>query len=297
MAHPPMALGYRQIFILPTRFGWLLGLIMLAMLMGSLNFNNNLGLLTTFIVAGLAINSMLEAFYNLRGLGIRRCSAAPVFAGNRATLRVTMVNDERRQRPGLELVGKDKNASFALDYNQSLEVDIGIATRQRGWMQPGRLRIQTSQPLGLFEAWSWFWPERPFLVWPRPAVPAPPLPAGGGTQTGVKVRQEPQGEDFYSLRRWREGDPLHLIAWKPSQRHQMLLSREFRQEQSDLLELDLEQAPGRDLEHRISIVTAWVLQAEREQLRWTLRIGDQLQGPDSGPTHRDHCLRLLAEIP
>ncbi len=56
--HPPLVLGYRQIYILPTRFGWLIGLLLTAMLLGSLNFNNNLGLFTTFLVAGTALLSM-----------------------------------------------------------------------------------------------------------------------------------------------------------------------------------------------------------------------------------------------
>jgi uncharacterized protein (DUF58 family) len=294
--HPPLTLNYRQIFILPTRFGWLLGLLMFGMLMGSLNFNNNLGLLTTFIVAGLAVNSMLLAYRNLRGIRILHCQAAPVFAGQPARLEVSLASEDGRHRPALELNGFKRISRFDLPSSGRTEAGIDLPTRTRGWLRPGRLRLQTSHPIGLFESWSWFWPEKSILVWPRPASQPPPLPRGSGNQAGRQLQREPEGENFYSLRRWRSGDPLHRIAWKASQRHQTLLSREFRAEQAEHLELDLSRTPGKDLEDRISILTAWVLQVEREGLQWTLSLGGQQLGPDSGRAHAHRCLRALAEL-
>ncbi len=293
---PPLLLSYRQIFILPTRFGWAFGLITLAMVMGSLNFNNNLGLLTAFIVAGLAVNSMLMAFFNLHGLAIRHCWAAPVFAGEAARLRVNLANDDTRPRPSLSLTSQLQESQFALNHGQSDEIEIEIPTERRGWMQVSRLRIQTHHPLGLFEAWSWFWPEQPVLVWPKPAQPAPPLPVTGGGSQGSETASEPQGEDFHSLRGWREGDPLHLVAWKQSQRHQSLLARELRQEQADVLELRLASAPGKDIEQRISVLTAWVLMAARVQRSWVLDLGAEKLGPAGDEQHRNACLRALAEL-
>lgn len=294
--HPPLTLVYRQIFILPTRFGWMLGVLMGAMLIGSLNFNNNLGLLTTFIVAGLSVNSMLIAFRNLHKLSIRGGMARPVFAGQTANYQLSLQSVDQRPRPSLclrhgkDLVGVD------IDSASAASIAIPIATRRRGWHRPGRMRIETSHPMGLFRAWAWFWPDRPYLVWPQPAQQPPPLPESGGSPGGQDQRQPIDGEDFYSLRQWREGDPLHRIAWKASQRHQDLLSREFRQEQSPELVLALEQAPARDLEARISILTAWVIQAEQQERTWTLRLGSTELGPDQGPAHRERCLRALAEL-
>lgn len=293
---PPINVQYRQVFILPTRFGWMLGLLMFGMLMGSLNFNNNLGLLTTFIVAGLALISMLMAYRNLRGIRIHRTSAEPVFAGQPMTLNVTFINEQEQARPGLELLTGKARADFDLPPASLEEVGIRIATHQRGWLKPDRLRLQTSHPIGLFEGWTWFWCERPVLVWPRPAEHPPPLPSGHDREQGRQQRSEPNGEDFFSLRNWQSSDPLHRIAWKASQRHQTLLSREFRAEQSEHLALDLAHTPGRDLEERISNLAAWVLQAEREHLNWTLKLGDIPHGPGSGKAHCHYCLRLLAEL-
>lgn len=295
-AHPPLELAYRQIFILPTRFGWVLGLLMGAMLIGSLNFNNNLGLLTTFIVAGLAVNSMLMAFRNLHRLAIRGGMATPVFAGQTAHYQLTLESRDQRPRPSLAICHDGHYIGKALPAPGASSVCVPLPTSHRGWHRPGRMRIETTHPLGLFRAWAWFWPDHPYLVWPQPAENPPPLPDSASSPGGDDQRLQREGEDFYSLRSWREGDPLHRIAWKASQRHQDLLSREFREERSPELVLDLHQTPARDTETAIRILTAWVIRAEQRGRTWTLRLGAIELGPDQGASHRNRCLRTLAEL-
>lgn len=291
----PLELGYRQIFILPTRFGWMLGILMAAMLIGSLNFNNNLGLLTTFLVAATAINAMLLAFRNLRGLRLQHGGAAPAHAGQNLAYRLAIANPGERERHGLMLLAGPERSGFTVKAQASRHVEITLPAQQRGWQPVGRLCIETTQPLGLFRAWSWFEPATPVLVWPRPAANPPPLPDEGDKQHGQRQHPREEGEEFHSLRYWREGDPLHRIAWKASQRHDALLAREFRREIAPHVLLDLAHAPGHDREQRISVLTAWVLQADAENRPWTLRVGQQRIGPSRGETHRHDCLRALAE--
>src|SRR5699024_7114508 len=156
--------------------------------------------------------------------------AQPVHAGERARWCLVVIEPGRRSREGLVLSSSEAQAHFDVQAGESSKVVIDLPTARRGWQRTGRLRIATTQPLGLFRAWSWFEPTTPFLVWPRPAAAAPPLPEAGRAQLGQHRPAREEGEEFHSLRRWRESDPLHRIAWKASQRHQTLLSREFRQE-------------------------------------------------------------------
>ncbi len=292
---PPLTLRYKQIFILPTRFGWMLGALMFAMLMGSLNFNNNLGLLTTFIVAGLASNSMLLAYRNLDRLRVVRSHSAPVHAGQTAQLLITLACHSDRDRPGLEVSLDGQEVFLSLAANSTASATLSVPTQHRGWQELGRCRIQTCQPIGLFRAWSWFWPEMKILVWPRPAQNPPPLPESNANIDGDLDQSGSEGDEFFALRDWREGDPLHRIAWKASQRHNVLLSREFRQPRSPDLTLELAQVPGKDLEQRLSILTAWLLQAYRQQRPWTLRLGAETLGRGHDEAHLQRCLRALAE--
>ena len=297
-AHPPLTLAYRQIFILPTRFGWILGLIAFAMLMGSLNFNNNLGLFTTFLVAGIALLSLHIAYRNLEGVSIRGCSADPVFSGNDLILTVQLADSSHRLRSGIRLTGPAGEAPVSvtdLQADQDDQLSLAIPTIQRGWLQVGRLRLSTRHPLGLFEAWSVFWPEQSFLIWPQPADQAPPLPTSARQRESEQPGDE--GDEFHGLRDWREGDPIHRIAWKASQRHQDLLARQFSRPARDELMLSLEQAPGLTREQRISVVTRWLLDADRSGARFGLDLGSVRIAPDSGAKHRTRCLNALAELP
>jgi uncharacterized protein (DUF58 family) len=59
--------------------------------------------------------------------------------------------------------------------------------------------------------------------------------------------------------------------------------------------LDWAATAGRgDTETRLSLLTGWVLAAEREQYRYGLRLPGRLIAPDSGAAHRDACLEALA---
>ena len=46
------ALTHRNLYVLPTRPGWMLGLTLLLLLVGSINYQLNLGYLLTFLLAG-----------------------------------------------------------------------------------------------------------------------------------------------------------------------------------------------------------------------------------------------------
>ena len=63
-------LGQRQIYILPTRYGVLFAGMLLAMLVGSLNYGSNLGFLYTFLLAGIGLSTILETWRNLLGLQV-----------------------------------------------------------------------------------------------------------------------------------------------------------------------------------------------------------------------------------
>lgn len=293
---PPLTLRYRQIYILPTLFGWAVGLLLFAMLLGSLNFNNSLGLFTTFLVAGIALLAMHVTHRNLDGIEVSGTRSAGVFAGRPLVVQIALQETKQRPRGALVAESMDGRRSRGrmLEAGGFAELALEFPTRQRGWMELPRLRLGTRHPLGWFHAWSWFWPERRFLVWPCPATDAPPLPGGG--QRDASALPGDESDEFHGLRDWRESDPVHRIAWKASQRHQQLLARQFTRPRQAHLILSLEQAPGRNLEQRIAVLTRWVLEAERADLDYGLELPAARQTPGRGERHRRRCLDLLAEI-
>jgi uncharacterized protein (DUF58 family) len=96
------------------------------------------------------------------------------------------------------------------------------------------------------------------------------------------------------LRAYRAGDAPKLIAWKALAREQGLLTKEFNATAAAELWLEWNEAPGGDIEARLSALAHWVLQAEDFGQAYGLRIPGVRIVPDRGETHCRACLEALA---
>ena len=90
-----------------------------------------------------------------------------------------------------------------------------------------------------------------------------------------------------------------MVVWKKVAKAGQLVSRDTQQAQRFELWLDLAKvghfaAGATSLDHKLSRLCAWVLAAERLDLRYGLRLpGLELQ-PNSGEAHQRACLSALA---
>lgn len=289
----PVTFDRRRVYVLPTAFGAFFAGLLLVMLLGALNYNNNPALLLALLLAGAGNTSLFAAHLQLSGLRVVAVEAEPAAAGTPMTLRVHLRADPGRTRRGLRLRLGDSRTSVSLADGAG-EARLVLPTRTRGWLQPGRITLSTTRPLGLARAWAYAWPADPVLVYPRPEADAPPLPVGPGA--AARSRMHPAGDDVHQLRAYRRGDPPRAIAWKPSARQGALMVREYEQPQGADVVLDWA-ALTLPREPRIQRLARWVDEAEREGRRYRLVLPGESIGPASGPAHRHACLRALALMP
>ena len=80
-----MIVNRRRIYIIPTRFGIALALLLAAMLIAGLNYNSNLGLAFGFLMVSLALVAMHHCHRNLLGLSVDAIVEADAFAGDYAS--------------------------------------------------------------------------------------------------------------------------------------------------------------------------------------------------------------------
>lgn len=291
----PVTFDRRRIYVLPTAFGAFFVALLVVMLLGALNYNNNPALLLALLLAGAGNTSLLVAHLQLSGLRIVAVEAEPVPAGTPLLLRVHARAEPGRTRRGLRVEAGDAQAVLSLRGGAG-EARLALPTQRRGWLQPGRLRISTTRPLGLARAWAHAWPADDVLVYPRPEADGPPLPHGHGDN--ARARLQPTGDDVHHLRAYRRGDARRAIAWKPSARRDTLLVREYEQPQGADVVLDWLTLAPLAYEDRIARLARWVDQAEREGRRWRLQLAQQPAiGPGRGAAHRHACLRALALLP
>ena len=292
----PVKLDRRRVYVLPTRFGLFFAVLLSAMLLGALNYNNNPALLLALLLGATGMASLIAAHLQLSGLRIDAISAEPVAAGAMMHVHVAISAADARLRHGLQLRCNGVQATAPPLAGEAIVATMDLPTRQRGWLDLGRLRISTTQPLGLALAWSWVWPEAPMLVYPAPEAQGPPLPQGDGNASHARLH--PAGDDVHHLRAYRAGDPRRAIAWKPSARRDQLLVREYEQPLAVEVSLDWRMLSALAYETRIRRLAHWVDLAERQGRRYRLHLpGQPTLGPAQGAAHRHHCLRALALLP
>ncbi|MFT4194862.1 MAG: DUF58 domain-containing protein, partial [Ottowia sp.] len=173
-------LTQRNVYILPTRAGWMLAATLLVLLVASINYQLNLGYLLTFLLAGCAAAGMVVGHNTLRGLSLHLQPPQPLFAGGLAVLQIKLANARRAPRHaiGLALEGTDHWAWADVPGQGEAAVQVSFKPPRRGLHPAPLLTAETRYPLGTFRVWTVWRPAAQVLVYPAPEAPPPPLPPG-----------------------------------------------------------------------------------------------------------------------
>jgi uncharacterized protein (DUF58 family) len=282
-----------RIYILPTRLGLAFGAMLFCMLLGALNYANNLGLALTFLLAALALVAMHACHRNLADLTVTGAGTEPPFAGQAAGFRLNLANPSNIGRIDIE-VGNDgaPGGTVSVPASADATVRVLIPTVRRGRVRLTRCEIATRYPFGLFRAWAVLHPDTDCLVYPRPAPDAPPPPRmPGASGTGHSTRGD---EDFAGLKEYHPGDSPRRIAWKAHARGGELLVKEFAGTAAPAPVFDLDQAPGAGLEARLSVMARWILDSQGRGEAFGLRLPGTEIAPEPGEAQRRRCLDALA---
>jgi uncharacterized protein (DUF58 family) len=283
-----------RVYILPTGVGLIYALMSFAMLLGSMNYNNNLSFVLTFMLAGLGFVAMHQCQRNLVGLEMSFAGVEPVFAGQSAQFCVAVTNHSKSARHGVMLY-TDESTSEVHDLppGESKVFTLAVATDKRGWIELERFGIQTLFPFELFRSWAWLHMDLRGLVYPQVADDAPQPPP---TQSAHGHRQhDARGEeDFAGLRRFHDGDSPRHVAWKAYARSGQLLSKQFAGADTSSQWFDFDAVPTDDVELRLSILTRWITDTDRSRADYGLRLPGREFSPAHGEAQRRKCLEALA---
>ncbi len=306
--------------------GWLLVLAM------SWYTQANLLFWVLGVMAGVAGTSWLYAVFTMRGVEVVRTVPEHAEVSEPMVLRYQVT---QRRRPGCfgvtltelpdtpeegeqaaALSGPPMGWVLHLPPRHTVEAQAVTRCRSRGVVRFNRLEVQTSYPFGVFKRVLVFEEAQSVTVLPE-------LRRLQRQMLGALTRIDPIGQqsvdkpggmdDFYGLRPYREGDPLHLVDWKHSAKRDTLVARERSQRSSPrvMLHLDLKElakgTPGQASEQEVHALgeravslAASVLQ--EAHLRG-LKIGLSWSGAGSGaisphhsPPHRKRVLHALARL-
>jgi uncharacterized protein (DUF58 family) len=309
-----VTLDRRRIFIFPSRTGFFFLLSLLLMLIAAINYQNNMAYALTFLLANLFHVAVYYTYANLAGLTLTGIGADDAFAGGRSAFRLRLSASARRGHYAL-LLGWPSRAEqqrrrgflrglfsspamlaleeLDLEQGDQRELRLYLPVGERGWHDPGRLRVESLDPLGLLRCWNWVDLDMQALVYPEPLAQAEIGGEAGQGDDGLQVSGIGDDE-FAGIRDYRPGDSPRRVYWKGLARGLDMQSKEYAVAVSDTRWLDWEQYPGLATERRLSALCHRVLDYHRRELEFGLRIPGTELRPAKGDRQRDRALRALA---
>jgi uncharacterized protein (DUF58 family) len=288
-----ITLSQRNTFIFPTQTGFVFGGLLLLLILGAINYQASLVYGVAFLLGSMFLMTILYTFRNLSGLSMELVSARPGFVGEDIEFTLRVVRPKGRGREGIQLGWPDGIKQWAELYEQEADtVRLYVVGTQRGYLNPGRLLIETYYPLGLLRAWTWVDLNARALVYPKPIFQDFPVMEQGHRDEGELI--DPQGsDDFTDIKDYQAGDPVRHIIWRSYARTDELVVKRYASFVEPRLWLDMDSVPGA-LEEKLSRLTGLALQATRREREFGLRLGAVQLKPAVGESHLEQVLGELA---
>ena len=289
---PPIKLNRHCIYILPTKAGLGFVVMIVVMLIGAMNYQNNLAYLLGFGLISLVLVTKIETYRQLLGLTISIGHIEPVFCGQ--SLKVPVIIKSKGQpRFSIELDKQTLHVCHDIASPQST-LSLSLPADTRGLHKLGLLRITSRFPLGLFYAWTPMPMDVAYLVYPEPETNPPNAAqvSNSETQSGFNSNGD---DDFAGIKGYHPGDAPKHIHWKAYAKGQGLQSKQFSTTHHQQLWFEWDDIRGLSLEKRLSRLTAWLLTAERRGENFGLRMPHVEIEMGHGTPHLHRCLKVLAE--
>lgn len=285
----------RRLYILPTRFGYLFAMMVLVLFLAAINYQNSMAFVLTFMLTALGIVSLWYTHKNLLNISIELKTPAPVFAGELCDFifEVSHPNVSTRYAIGFQY-DRQTPVYITLPPEGKTEAKLSIPTSRRGQFKPLGITVFSRYPTGLFHAWGWLRFDLPITIYPKPASGVFLQQTLAEQYQGKAATSTIEGDDFGGLREHREGESLRHISWKAYAQGKGLLTKTFQGHAQPSLWIDFSHFTSGSVEDRLSGMTAMILLAEKDNLKYGVRLPGTVIEQQTGIVHRQISLATLA---
>ncbi len=299
---PNACSGIRNIYIYPSKAGWLFLMASAVMWIFGINYDNNLVLLVAMFGVSCMISSVFYSYANIRGLSFFPIvNDREIWAGEGVpiSLRISKDNSMRIVH-GIRISAAILEDGIPQDYQINSIATILCRDNGRGVFTFPRFKIYSDFPLGLIRSSFYVESKASVLVYPRP-ISCEFLPQKDlreiyntkDTETETKYSVRSGMDEISGLKKYRAGDPVNLVDWKQLARGRGLMVREFSSDKSTSVCLTKESIKSTNYEEQISMLAY----AAKELSQRGVRFGISFYGCDISPMiGEEHCKSLLKEL-
>ena len=287
-------LSNRNIFILPTKFGYAYIFSVLILFLLGTNYQNNLIILMSYLFASVFITSMLHSFFNLSRLKFIFNSNLTAHASQTISIPLSVLSKNKRFDIHFSFVDNIKSHVPVIEVGGSV-IHIPYQPLLRGVNNPGRLKISSEYVFGLFISWTHLDFDCEVLTYPAKKMfnhIKHDSFAEHAELNGNKVIEG--GDDFGELREYKQGESNAQIAWKQLARGQGRLTKTTQQELGNTIWLSLQQLPTAPIETKLEMLCFLVLDHHKSNIPFGLVLDSTKIEPSIGSLHLKKCLEALA---
>jgi uncharacterized protein (DUF58 family) len=287
-------LKHDTIYVSPSKSGLgFLGIAVLNFILG-INYQNNLILAVSYLMFVMLLMCLIYAFSNFNGLQIEVAAVKADFVDKRPSVTFKIENQKPRYDIQIEHVdSKEKSALKRINSNEFLEILLPF---KRGKHTLGRFKILTHYPFGLVTIWSYLISDKQIYAYPTQIETELPQDSFIMTEKGEKALDDHAlAEDFNELKSYREGMSIHRISWRHFAKNKELLVKDYQSpNKTASFGFDYEKVTGTK-EDKLSQLSFLVVEAERQQQSYALKLPNRLIALSQGPAHKRMCLEALSE--
>jgi uncharacterized protein (DUF58 family) len=311
----------------PTTLWIIFGPVLGCMWLAAVNYANNLVYAILYLIAALCFISVFHTWRNLSSLQVEHIRVQPAFAGEEVRVEVHLRNPSSHtiyglflSHPGEEpvsprrsplllmfsLIGLESwlprkstpllprgSGGLRIEAGDSLAAEVVFPSDRRGMYRLESVQVRTSYPFGLFWASFRVPVNAEYYVYPQPKGKSewPGLHAGG--ESGSPSSQKP-GDDFAGVRTYTPGESLRHVDWKAFARGRPLSIKLFTGGTGEELWLDAAEMTRLPLEARLSQLALWIVNAEKAEIPYALKLGRTTLPLGLGPAQSRRALEALA---
>lgn len=287
-----VTLQQNRIYILPSRLGCWFGLLIVLLYLLGTNYQNNLILITAFMLISLFLVTMLQSFYNLYRLHVKIVADAECFAGQDAFIEITL-NSEAAQMLQLGFF-KHKGDYLAPLVKAETHLALPLPALSRGCYELPRLKIASHYPFGLFRCWSYPALQAKIWIYPTPLQTQHiKQPVNDSMNRPASALAMPEAD---WLKNYQTGDLPARILWKKLAANPNMTVVRYAPPTATEHEqwIQVPSLTGIALETALCEATAKLISLEKAGQAYGMILPNQTIAPARGAAHYQRCLQELA---
>ena len=311
------SLNSNNILIYPTRFGLgYVAIVTLIFLLGT-NYQNNIILLLSYLLASFFISVMLHSFYNFSTLRFNSVNKQHGYVSEVISFPINITT--KKQHYDINVLFADKQlinksltnkVSLAIAKKGTHTVLLPFQATKRGLQKIGRVIVYSEYSLGLFKSKTILDFAHHAIVFPKPKslVAGQYQLSGQADEPVIESYHESTHsgtDDFSELKSFVTGESRARTAWKQLAKGQGHFSKHYQGSQGQLQWLKLSDMPGNDIETRLRYLSFLIHELTAVNQVFGLDLHENsITGnsskniaPNTGFDHQQACLIALALYP